>query len=130
MDDEVKLWYDFISRSKEETIQLRRYLITLILPCAGAIIVIASTGKWNPIDYVATFEIAILMGLILVLELANINASREKKAFTEIQYGILSGQLADREHIQNVYDLRIGKIAAPTVQKGYNEVVSSLEPKP
>jgi hypothetical protein len=129
MDDNVKIWYDFVSREKEEVNRTRRYCWTLILPFVGGIGWIASSANWDQIDIMATFGIAGLLFLIAVLVLGILNATQKDKTLYEVQYGIVSGRLTDSKQISDEFKLKIGKIVKSASQKGYNDAVDLLSPK-
>jgi len=129
IDDEVKLWYDFVSRSREEVTRTRRFIFSIFLSALGVIWILISQGKWIPIDYPTSTGIFLLIVLIAILQSQNVNLARQDYAFSDIQFGILNGRLTNRESIMKEYQPKFEKILKASIQKGYNEVVDRLKPK-
>ena len=70
------------------------------------------------------------MSLIAILLVGTLAAGLKDKIYCEIQYGIVSGRLANTKLIDEEYNSKTAKLMAFPFQKGYNDAAVLLEPKP
>ena len=129
MDDEVKLWFEFVSGERDEAYRMRRHGATLLFPLFGALIA-AMLIIWNSKDWLTGIVFGsgsffIILGIIGLI-LSNMNMTKRDKQFYYIQIKILFGILKNPKEIENEFR-QANKNLEGFFQNNYNETVNLLD---
>ena len=111
MDDEVKAWFELVSRNKDQVNRNRQHNVTLIIAVIGGIFALLNIGSlsddlFDPVSILRLISIGGLLFILYVLFGSNRDLTRADMEFQMIQIGIVSGKLENRKKIMAEYTLR------------------------